>query len=1076
MTSLALMMLLNSNITDATDTIRVLRLVQELPETGPSLQFDPPTERMYRMYLYQVQGTNTLQIKLWILSFYVFTIILLDLLSAKSIDASTIYKHTLGYLYLLTSIAMGILCHRPSWESLDFPVRIFWIVLFGLENLTTTVFALGLFPSSTPVSRGSIIALSEVGTIAMIYLSASSHYGTVTATGLTLTAAHIALTIVSLMQATPGNQSGSMMNSLYIEILLYLSVNFVGFVRIYMTEVYIRRAFIKHRIICKHQENIMEARNQSHLMLGMILPAKIAQLMRENDFYMSPDSLNMIQDTFLELHGVTILFADIVGFTEFSSQIPAYDLVGVLSDIFSEFDNIVTDFGLEKIKTIGDCIEIAGGVPEQLQSETQIANEAEKVCIVALLMIHSIRKISQNIRRNLRLRVGIHTGSILAGVVGLWKFKYDIWSQDVEIASLMEQKGTPDIPHVSQSTEKLLRNKGMVSFEPDIRLDAFGREINTFNIPTDSISFKDLCRIRSTHIRLYTCGPTETHETATRWTEPEQLPSDSTDDGNELHTPPSGDLKGEDSDIEILSFSREPSHPPLANRQLFTEPKDLARNRQRPSQRSSQRSPQRIPGVHIFKESLNDSLRSFQCSIGRWTGFFLDQSQERDYCRHYMKNHMAALFITAGVTFVVYIILFTSHVLLVPSEYLLLILEGLGGLVLLAVIIGFYHSKIWRRLGDAIETKYDEWIEFFQHMHRTVLPLSQKPRQPKRKSKESSRSCLPNLFALTTIWFSFVGNLVIAITHPSARIQCITCVVIVLMMHTIYVGMKMFLFSVSILVCAVIFSIPLLVDKSPLLDIYTAQTIVPILAVAVTLLYFTNRKVDMLARTNFYLKTQNEDLYTYMKQAQQSAEKLLLNILPLSVILRLKENPFTHIADDREDVSILFTGITNFLPFEQASQKHTIWLLNAIICDIDECCASFGIEKIKTIDTALTHPFDGVDAHRIQMIDFALTLKKVIRDFNKRTNQKFLLRTGIHAGPAVSGVIGTRTFTFDVWGDTVNVASRMESTGKENEIQVTEEVYQRLRGDYEFQPRGSVEIKGKGWMRTYFVRGSVVRY
>ncbi|KAI8905398.1 nucleotide cyclase [Powellomyces hirtus] len=118
---------------------------------------------------------------------------------------------------------------------------------------------------------------------------------------------------------------------------------------------------------------------------------------------------------------------------------------------------------------------------------------------------------------------------------------------------------------------------------------------------------------------------------------------------------------------------------------------------------------------------------------------------------------------------------------------------------------------------------------------------------------------------------------------------------------------------------------------------------------------------------------------------------------------------------------------------------------------------------------AETQP-DVPEHHLERLCDFALDLADVVSAFNARSGQSFGLRTGIHVGPAVCGLIGTRTFTFDVWGDTVNVASRMESTGKEEGIQVTEEVYERLQHRYTFTDPEKVYVKGKGEMRTRFLK------
>lgn len=168
----------------------------------------------------------------------------------------------------------------------------------------------------------------------------------------------------------------------------------------------------------------------------------------------------------------------------------------------------------------------------------------------------------------------------------------------------------------------------------------------------------------------------------------------------------------------------------------------------------------------------------------------------------------------------------------------------------------------------------------------------------------------------------------------------------------------------------------------------------------------------------------------------------------------------------------MFCTICNF---EKLTQKTAIWLLNDIISDMDELCHEYGVEKVKTIGTkymAMSEPDDDfVESHLTRMAVFALNLQEFIKVFNERTDQNFALKIGLHVGPVATGVIGTKTFSYDVWGDTVNISSRMETTGKDGKIQVTEEIYNALSDnpDFRFESRGNVYVKGKGILNTYYL-------
>jgi adenylate cyclase len=214
---------------------------------------------------------------------------------------------------------------------------------------------------------------------------------------------------------------------------------------------------------------------------------------------------------------------------------------------------------------------------------------------------------------------------------------------------------------------------------------------------------------------------------------------------------------------------------------------------------------------------------------------------------------------------------------------------------------------------------------------------------------------------------------------------------------------------------------------------------------------------------------------TERKFAQEQTEKLLINILPKPIAVRLQEKQGV-IADSFGDVSVLFADLVGFTDFSsEKTPRELVELLNLIFSEFDQLTERHGLEKIKTIGDAymvvggLPTPRDDHDRSIAQI---ALDMQEAINNFNQKNQQELTLRIGINIGPVVAGVIGLTKFIYDLWGDTVNVASRMESSGIPGQIQVTEVVYQRLQGEFIFQERGSIPIKGKGEMTTYLLLGS----
>ena len=220
---------------------------------------------------------------------------------------------------------------------------------------------------------------------------------------------------------------------------------------------------------------------------------------------------------------------------------------------------------------------------------------------------------------------------------------------------------------------------------------------------------------------------------------------------------------------------------------------------------------------------------------------------------------------------------------------------------------------------------------------------------------------------------------------------------------------------------------------------------------------------------------------TERKQAQEAlhdqqaqTENLLLNILPKPIAEQLKREPST-IADSFEEVSVLFADLVGFTEFSaDRSAKELVEFLNVIFSKFDELADQHGLEKIKTIGDAYMVvaglPMPRPD-HADAIAQMALDMQQALAEVNAETGKTFSMRIGINSGSAVAGVIGLKKFSYDLWGDTVNTASRMESLGIPGEIQVTTETYERLRDQYLFEERGIIPVKGKGEMTTYLLKG-----
>ncbi|HFE38737.1 MAG TPA: adenylate/guanylate cyclase domain-containing protein [Gammaproteobacteria bacterium] len=211
-----------------------------------------------------------------------------------------------------------------------------------------------------------------------------------------------------------------------------------------------------------------------------------------------------------------------------------------------------------------------------------------------------------------------------------------------------------------------------------------------------------------------------------------------------------------------------------------------------------------------------------------------------------------------------------------------------------------------------------------------------------------------------------------------------------------------------------------------------------------------------------------------IKLEKQKNEKLLLNILPKSIATELMTQQGT-IARDYDEITVLFADLVGFSQLSQHCNAHEIVsLLNEIFSSFDKLTDDYGLEKIKTIGDAymVTSDICAAKSEAVEAVAcFALSLHKALAKYNEKTGKHINLRVGIHTGPAVAGVIGVKRFIYDIWGSTVNIASRMESHCPVNKIQVSEATYHLLKNRFDFEDRGKIEIKNMGEMHVYLLLG-----
>jgi class 3 adenylate cyclase len=207
---------------------------------------------------------------------------------------------------------------------------------------------------------------------------------------------------------------------------------------------------------------------------------------------------------------------------------------------------------------------------------------------------------------------------------------------------------------------------------------------------------------------------------------------------------------------------------------------------------------------------------------------------------------------------------------------------------------------------------------------------------------------------------------------------------------------------------------------------------------------------------------------------KEKTEQLLLNILPQAVADRFK-NDQSYLAEGYQSVTVLFADIVGFTSLsENIAPDDLVKFLNEVFSKFDEFTETYGLEKIKTIGDAYMVAGGAPtpsNHHTRSVCQMALKMQEAIQDIKSPSGEPVSIRIGISTGPVTAGVIGVKKFIYDLWGDTVNTASRMESYSEAGAIQITSEVYELIKNEFDCKVRGTIQVKGKGTMTTYFLMG-----
>ncbi|KAG7212622.1 hypothetical protein KM043_012911 [Ampulex compressa] len=855
--------------------------------------------------------------------------------------------------------------------------------------------------------------------------------------GLVFSAAHL---IGTLLLYYPQDYP-SMMAHLLSSIVVVGGTNVAGALTHHPRELAQRQAFLETRQCVEARLTTQRENQQQERLLLSVLPRHVAMEMKADIAGKPKDT--MFHKIYIQRHeNVSILFADICGFTSLSDQCTAEELVRLLNELFARFDRLAAEHHCLRIKLLGDCYYCVSGLPEPRPDHAHCCVE------MGLDMIDAITLVREVMAVNVNMRVGIHTGRVHCGVLGLRKWQFDVWSNDVTLANYMESGGIPGRVHITKETLDCLG--GYYEVE-----EGRGGERNAY--------------LKEHNIKTYLIVPGDTFK------------DNITTSGMRRGFPANGNVSKE---MRVMGHGSQ--HGKQSNRLGFGETVECEKD---PEDEVNEYLMRAIDARSI------DRLRAEHCTPFILT--FRRPDVEEKYSRE-RDRMLSAYFVCSGFVYMVVVI---AIAITIPGSVYFYGCTGASIMVIAAlnaVLLTEKNEKVPNFIR-VLAVLIFENRSVAQSCAAAVVLMTFITAMTPLITLDGSDVCNNNSSAPYAEWLHNSSVMVQSIDtsegicYYTLFSDLFPLLVMLVMITCAVYQILTSVFKVAVLGFVVSSYLAISIDQAMTEDIVepAGRWLAGVLVVFfMACLVAHSQHTEATYRLDFLWKLQATEEKEEMEHLKAYNQKLLANILPEHVaahfLSTVNSDELYH--EQCDFVCIMFASIPNFSEFYVELEANNegvecLRLLNEIIADFDELLAEEQfkyIEKIKS--TGATYmAASGLTKstcdmrdykHVIAMADYALRIREQLAYVNEHSFNNFRMRVGINIGPVVAGVIGARKPQYDIWGNAVNVASRMDSTGVLDGIQVTQEVRDILvTKGYPLTCRGTIQVKGKGSMVTYFLAG-----